>query len=330
MTGVRIHGVLLLIVLAWAFQTWTRERPTAAQRQRMLVWDRDTSSVTAIDYRSARRHVRVTRRSQDGEAYLWGEEIVRRPRPASVAEGAQDVRADTLRYPLGIAGDKLLADLSELRVLRDLGSLDADELRELGLEDPSATVTIEFDDGLRDLHLGRTVFGGSDRYAWDPTGSRGLVVPADVIRPLETGSGALRERALHGFSDSDVVSVRIEARGERRVLRRVSAGPGSPAAWLPADSPQRPDPALSGFMERVGQLAIDGFEPDLSPDALQRLLRVEYLDGRGEPLGFVTLYRDPTDPERDLYLLMSERTRIVARAFQLLAERVVREIPALF
>lgn len=330
MSGVRIHGALLLIALAWAFQTWTRERPTATERERALAWDRDTSSVRAVEYRSGRRDVRVTRRGQGGEAYLWGEEIVCPARSAPVGEGVVDVCTDTLRYPLGIAGTELLADLSELRVLRDLGSLDADRLRELGLEDPSATLTIEFDDGVRRLHLGRAVFGGSDRYAWDPTGSRALVVPVDVIRPLETGSGALRERALHGFSDSDVAAARIEARGEQRVLRRVSSGAGSPVAWSSADDPQRPDPALSGFMERVGQLAIDGFEPDLSPDALERLLRVEYLDGRGEPVGFVTLYRAPGDPEGDLYFLMSERTRIVARAFPLLAERVAREIPALF
>lgn len=320
MRGVKIHGALLLVTLLWAFQTWSRDEPTATERDRVLVWNRDTAEVVAIGYRSERREVRITRRFEAGDAYLWGVEVVRRV-------GADS--ADTLRYPLGAAGERLLADLAELRVLRDLGFLDDARLEELGLSSPGATVTVEFEDDRRVIHLGDVVYGGSDRYAWDPAAGRGLVVPSDVIQPLEIGSGALRERRLHSFRDGDVATVRVESAGRERVMQRVSSGAGAPAAWAPPESPERPDPEFADFMERVSQLAIDGFPPPMDADALEAILRVDYLDERGEPLGFLVLYRDHADPGGDLYLL-SERTHVVARAVRLLAERVEQEVPGLF
>ena len=317
MRGVKIHGVLLLVTLLWAFQTWTREVPTGADRERPLVWDRDTADVVAITYRDPVRRVHVSRQTEGGAAYLQGVDHVQRP--------SQEGRVDTLRYPLGAAGDRLLESVARLRVPRDLGALDELQLEELGLEGTDATLTVEFDDGIRELVVGSTVFGGTDRYALEPATGRVFVLPTDVVRPLATGEGALRQRMVHYFQPAEIASVRVEAGGRERVMETTAQGPGAPSLWFAPDAPDRADAQFGDFMDRVWQLGIEGFEP-VERASLESVVRVEYFDEDGEPLGFVELFRDPAG---ELYL-QSERTHMVARAIRLLAERVVQEVPAQF
>ena len=52
------------------------------------------------------------------------------------------------------------------------------------------------------------------------------------------------------------------------------------------------DPGFGNFMERVGELAIEGFDNLPSPESLRLFLRIEYLDGDGDELGFVEFLRD--------------------------------------
>jgi hypothetical protein len=80
-------------------------------------------------------------------------------------------------------------------------------------------------------------------------------------------------------------------------------------------------------MERVGQLAIAGFEDQVPVESLERLLRVEYAGSEDESLGFLELFRLP---ESGSYYLRSERTRVPARTIQAFAERVEQDLSQIF
>jgi hypothetical protein len=144
---------------------------------------------------------------------------------------------------------------------------------------------------------------------------------------LLTGSGAVRERRVHYFSDSDVARVRVEALGRERVSDRRVRDPRAPAVWTPVDAPDEVDQTFANFMERVGQLAIQGFDAQPDPDSLERLVRIEYSAEAGEGLGFLELFRGSVPGS---YYLTSERTRIPAEAIALLAQRVEQDLSTLF
>jgi len=316
--GVWVHGVLLLLVLVMAFPIFTRQRTRPTDIQGTLIWDRDTTELVSIAYRSADREIEITRRTQDGESFLWGWEVTSQP-------GAPP--SDTLRFPVGVLGSELVKVFAKFRVLRDFGRVEPERQAAFGLVEPSAAITLGFADGTRVIAVGDSIYGGSDRYGSDLSTGSVFVLPARLVGPLQTGSGALRERQVHYFQASDVAYVRIQALGMEREMERAGGEPGAPEVWVSPDDRQRPDQTFANFMERVGQLAISGFATQVGPESLERIMRIEYSGEDAEPLGFVELFRHV---ESGVYFLSSERTRVAATAVKLLAERVEQELPQIF
>ncbi len=340
MRGVKLHGALLATALVWSLLLWTRESPTERLRERVVVWERDTTAVESISYRSSARDVDLSWQDDGSGLFLWGSEISRTRVFPAVAAGTSDsvaasmpadtIRVDTLAFPLGMSGADVVRNLATFRVVRDLGTLagaDANTDR-FGVGDPYARLTIAFSDGERELLIGNQTPGGSDRYALDPSTGSLYVMPADVLGPLDTGAGALRERRLHYFLPGDVSRVQIEANGQARSMVRSDAGPGTPSTWSQPGSGE-PDQTFANFMERVSQLAIEDFERGAAVSPTERRLRIDYFDVDDDPLGFVEVYRRSA-PAGETYYLVSERTRVPALGIRSLAERVDLDLPQLF
>ena len=318
MMGVKIHGALLAIALLLALQTWNREAPTEIEIERTLVWQRDTSAVLSIAYRSEGLDIDLRRHTENDESFWAGSQV-------SYQGGSNVPAFDTLLFPLGLPGNKLIEDFAEFRVVRDLGDIARDRADEFGLDEPEATVFIEFSDGVQELHLGKAPVGSEDRYAWDPPEGSLYVIPADVIRPLMLGSEALRERQVHYFLASDIARVLIKVEGRERVMVRRPSEIGDPAVWYPLGSPEQPDLTFANFMERVGQISIEGFGEEVSAESLIELMRVEYFDENDEPIGFLELYTESREPGGNYYVF-SERTKVLAGAIRSLAETVARDL----
>ena len=81
-------------------------------------------------------------------------------------------------------------------------------------------------------------------------------------------------------------------------------------------------------MQRVGQLAIEGYARQPAAESASTLVRLDYIGHDGEPIGFLELMRD--DSEADLYFLRSETTRIPAHAMGFLARRVEEGLSGVF
>ena len=305
MKELRIHAGLFVVAAVAAFLTWNRETVNEADRGLTLAWDRDTLDVASVHYRSPVADLLIERRTDADGDFLWAVE-------------SREGQPDVLEYPVGAPGHTLVGRLAGLRVIRDLGELSPEQVARYGLADAEERITVRFGDELRELVVGDSVFGGADRYATEAATGVGYVIPADIVNPLRIGEGAIRERWLHHFQDAEIATVRVVAGtgGEPRTMARGEAG-----EWTGPDSAE-PDAGFANLMDRVGQLAIAGYGVDPSSlGNLMPLLRVDYVDAEGSPLGFMELFRD-VGAERDPYYIRSERTRVVARAVTTLAERV--------
>ena len=311
MKGLKMHAALFVVAVVAALLTWNRDTVPEADRGLALAWERDTTDVVAVHYRSPVMDIQVQRRTDDDGSFLWAIEI----------EGAED--PDTLEFPVGAPGHTLVGRLASLRVIRDLGVLSPEMITQFGLDELDQSITVTFRDGQRELALGDSIFGSPDRYALEPATGAGYVVANDIVNPLRIGEGALRERWLHLFADGDVATVRVTSAGGERAMARDESG-----SWTRVGGGQ-PDEAFANFMQRVGQLAIGGYGADPAPGSVRPLLRVDYLDAEGATLGFVELLRDD-GAESDPYLIRSERTRILAHAVTILAERVEQGLGDVF
>jgi hypothetical protein len=321
MRGVKIHATLLAVMVLLALQTWTRDQPQPIREARVQVWERDTTEITSVRYQSRSRELEISLRGEGGDPFFWGVEILPAARP-----GAQ---ADTAAFPIGVRGVQVVNGFADFEVVGVVGQVSPDRDQEFGLDEPTARLTLGFDDGPRVFEIGGAVYESSDYYARDTSTGDVYVLPEDLIGPLQTGEGAVRERRVHYFLDSEIGRVRLEARGQERVVTRAAGGQGGAASWVPQDTPGQADQTFANFMDRLGQLAIERFDRTVPADRLERLLRLDYVSTEGEPLGFVELYSDPLAASETYYLL-SERTRVPAVAIPLLAQRVVQDLEQVF
>jgi hypothetical protein len=359
MKSVRVHAVLLVAGLLVAFTTWVRDDVPANRDASAVIWERKPSAIAGVVYQSGPRTIELERRGAGNAAYVWGKETSPEPAAPAAAGAAQigardstqaaardsaardstqaaarDSAAPRLRtdeFPTGQNTDALLEGLATLRVVRDLGSADSTKQAAYGLTTSDARLTIRFqDDTERVLLLGSRVVGGADRYALDTGANRIYVLSSNLIRPLDAGAAELRLTEFHDFNANQVAAVSVRAQGgERRMLRR-AGNANAPPSWITPGSEQT-DQAFGNFMQQLGQLWINRYQPSMSTDSLEAVLRIEYFDDDADSLGLLELYRTRgAAGSTRVYYLRTPRTIVPGEVYGPLGERIEQDIATLF
>lgn len=303
MTDLRFHAILFGVVLIATYFTWSRDVSYGEEEDVVRIWDRDSTEVSGFGYRIGEVEVRVEHRTDQAGDFLWGTETVGGDDPV------------TTEFPVGSTGRNLLNRLAGLRTVRDLGPLSSETMTRFGLVGASDRLAVQFGDERRELILGDAVYGAEQRYAYEPATGLGHVLPRDVMATLANGQGAIRERWVHRFLVEDLARVRVQLNGTVRTMSRL----GDTGEWTDPGS-MSADVPFGTFMQRVSELAIEGFAARPGPET-RVLVRVEYLDSENELLGFMELLRDD-GREADPYFILSETTRVPAQAMTFLAELV--------
>ena len=303
MTDLRFHAILFGAVLIATFFTWSRDVSYDEDENVVRIWDRDSTDVLAIHYQTREVETRIERRTDQAGDYLWGTETI----------GGDEPR--TTVFPVGPSGQSLLDQIAGLQTVRDLGPLSAEMMTTFGIAGSADRLTVQFRDDQRELILGDQVYGAEQRYAYEPATGVGHVLPREIMTKLANGQEAIRERWVHRFPEEDLAGVRVQLGGTVRTMSRL----GDTGEWADPGSPA-PDVAFGTFMQRVGEVAIQGFATRPGPGT-RVLVRIDYLDSDDQPLGFMELLRDDSR-EADPYFIVTETTRIPAQAMTFLAVRV--------
>ena len=312
MRDLKAHFALFAVAVVATVLTWNRPRVLETTMDLVMVWEHDSTDFKGFHYVDPDLDLRVVRRSGPDGPFYWG------------IEKRGDLSADSLVFPVGGSGPLLMPRLVELPAMRDLGPLSPEQKTRFGLADSNVRLSVEFTNERRDLVVGDSVYGGSDRYVMEPATGRGYVVSRQIITQMELGEGALRQRMLHNFPVREIAGVRIAAgSGRERRMARTESG-----EWTEPGG-DTPDPGFANFMERVDQLTIEGYDSLPPTERLKLVVRIDYLDDDGDVLGFSELLRDDL-VERNVYYLRSESTRIIARAHSVLTERVELAVEDIF
>ena len=327
-----IYAVLLLIALGFAYQTWAREDTTGKDRGSIVIWEAPTEAFTAVRYEGDNLAVDIERRGARDDEYLWAQVIrrwstYRRINPDST-EPTEIV--DTSRFVVGALGEDLVDALTTLRARRDLGVPSAERLSEYGLTDSTTHLTVRVGGHKRTLVVGGRVYALSDRYVLDPETGHVYVLAGHIVQLLEDAASRLPERRLHAFERSAIARTVVRAGGREHVRQRaVGASPGE-EVWTPPDAPDQPDQTFANFMDRLRQLWIGNYKPDVDVAGLELVLRVEYLDRKQQPLGFLELLRRANADGQPEYLIRTELTRVPTTTHNALAEQLATDVAQLF
>ncbi len=84
MRGAIIHGVLLVVMLVYAYRTWTRDKTIEPNVGSVVLWDKPEADIKSIEYKSERKIVKLENRGD----YWWGADTTIELRPKKKEEPA--------------------------------------------------------------------------------------------------------------------------------------------------------------------------------------------------------------------------------------------------
>jgi hypothetical protein len=359
MRGAIVHGVLLVAMLLFAYQTWTRDKSVKPTTGNVVLWNESATALTAIIHDSGDRTIKIENKG-DG---FWGTDtkVTKKPKPKTPppsADGgvpaaeppAPDETVTTVReFPVGEAITPLVTGFSSMRAIRDLGALGDEQKKEYELAEATKTVSVVFGDKTHTLVLGDKVLGGRDRYVLDVDSGRGYVIAASLLEPLEGGERSLQPKSVIPTGD-DVVAIDIKAGDKQKSVARISVADDNGKqvkTWGDAQA-KKADQTTANFLTKIETaLKPTKYDAALDVKAMTSLVTVTYKDARGKVLGTLDLYKQekpaptpPAPPEGQPappppapiveYYVVTERTRVPAQVSKASGDQVEQNIATIF
>jgi hypothetical protein len=322
MKGVLVHGGLLVVMLAFGYQTWTRDKSVHVSTGDVSVWDMSAADLESVTYdqtkpdpatptKNTERTVHIEKKTDAAGAYWWGTETrtEQKAKPQNADAGSNAPPPDTVasttssEFPIGdsfrITGqtqpmtiDEWVKDLSSMHAVRSLGTLSDDKKKEYELNDSDTTISVASKSGKHTFVLGAKVSGSSERYALDVDSGTAYIIAGAMVEPIETGESALKPSSIHGFDATSLDSVEIGSGGKMKKVARITTTDDKGTqtkTWAEAGT-QKADQTLANFVDSLDRLIPDKFDTALKPGDMTPLLTAKYADASGKQIGALALY----------------------------------------
>ncbi len=330
MKGVIVHGVLLVAMLLFGYQTWTREKEVKKTTGDVVLWNHKAGELTSIVWEAPKRTIKLERRGEGAGGYLWGadskmtEKHKAKPKPApdaGVADGGvpaaaatdggvpadagvpaepeKEIVTTTREFPVGEAADKLLKDFSAMHALLDLGTPSDQDKLDYEFDKTGTTLTVVFAGVTRSLVIGKAATSTTGKYVLDVDSGKVYVIASSLLTALEGGENTLKPKIAVPTGDA-IASVEIATpAGKTRRVERISVKDPKTnkvtKTW--GDTATGAADTTAGlFIGKVeSDLKPNKFEPELELGTSTELVTLTYRDAKGGELGKLTLYKRITE-----------------------------------
>ena len=220
MTGkaVALQGGLAALGLLTAHFTWQRE-PERAPGEVNVV-DVTKNDLTAVHYEDDKVAYDLTRAKENGEDSVWihfVDKFVPKADPKSKEPAATTPPIPPRDLRGTEAALKALEQFAPLRSPRAFGVLDAQKIKELGLEGSIKKLDVTAKGDTRHFTIGQPQgTPGGESFIRDAGDGRVYVMPRGLLGDLQAAQGRLIDRRMHTFATADFDRVKLTAGGKSR------------------------------------------------------------------------------------------------------------------
>jgi hypothetical protein len=306
-------GVLLLSLGA-AWLQFTAE-PDKIGDNEVLIMANQSTQIEQIDWIATQQEVHVFRKSDDNGDYLWVEYIDKK-----TPEEPQQ------KYFLaGKNGDKLLDHLSPLVGIR---KLDTDvPLNTLGLDEPSAQLSITSNGKTRVFSIGDEAYGTKDLYVRDDASNELFLVDDSKLRNLQQARTTLPNRALFTQETKQATSAILTWQDASLSLTHQNWQDTKNAQWIYSETSTKDATQIQTWLSKALRISVSRSAApaeDLSTLTDQFSLTLSWENGEPQTATYAQLSSDSSwwakTPSTRGYVRVSGRT----------LEGLTEDIPALF
>lgn len=301
--SVMAHSILALGSLLLAYLVWTDESPSHDVDE-VTIFECAPEDLDSVTLSLEDKDVTLElSRDEDDELDAW----------VTLERHPEDGEPSRQRFAASDAVDDLLEQLAPLRARRSLGTLDEEQTADVGLDEPSGSLTLRCGDRSEEFELGGRAYGSGDRYA--RRGETVYLIGNERLQPIESAELRLMERRLHTFEWPEVAALEIDAFDRHERLLQRNRMDEASAQWVDADRPDTRNELYGNWLATYPRLRVQRYlegepgsdlEQEDAPDPVP-VMRLTFEDEEGEPLGRLELSRVDVSPPA--YYARTETTR---------------------
>jgi hypothetical protein len=335
MTGrsLAIQGGLAAVGLVAVYATWQREPERAPGA--VTVIDASKSDVTLVRYEDDASAVDMTRGKVGDKDGVWLHLVTKpkadpkKPDPAKPDPAKPDakktdpktdpkadpkaevkpepknphkpdVKADAppappRDLPGADAATKLYDQFAPFVSQRAFGVLEANKLKELGLDNPKRKLEVTVKGAVRRYEIGQPAAQTTgEAFLRDTRDGRVYLMPRNILAELSNAAHMV-DRRLHTFELGDFDKVKLSAGGKQKEFVHVGRESKATAGFAPAKTPDKKDQMAKNWHDalwRVFPTELLGKGEEPAAGKITVLLRVDYTEGGGA-VGWIEIGRAP-------------------------------------
>lgn len=238
-----VPSTILLLSLAGAWMQLTAE-PDKIGDNEVLVMANQATNIESIDWVSSKQEVHVSQRTDEVGTYLWVEYIDKK---------APDDPQQKY-FIAGKNGDKMLDNLSPLIGIRKLDG--STSLEEIGLDEPTATLTITSNGSTRQFSIGDEAYGTKDLYLRDDKSNELFLVDDSKLRQIRQARTTLPNRALFSKDTKVAEAANIQWNGQSLKLTHQNWQDSKNASWVYTDSPEADATQIQTWLTKALRVSV--------------------------------------------------------------------------
>jgi len=300
-----VQSGIAALGLVTMYATWQREPERAPGA--VTVIDASKSDVTRIHYEDESTAVDFMPGDTGNDAGVWLH-LVTKPK----AETKPDAKTDTKTPPKpepktpppppprdlkGADNAKhIYEQFAPLISMRAFGVLDANKLKEIGLDNPKRKLEVTVKGEVRRYDIGQpSVQAGGESFIRDQRDGRVYLMPRNMLMDLQNASH-LVDRRLHAFEAIDYDRITLSAGGKQKEFVVIGRESPKTAGLANAKTPDKRDQTAKNWNDQLwrmfpSELLGKGEEPkDGKPTPV---LKVTYNDGK-KTVGWIEIGRIET------------------------------------
>ena len=309
MTGraLAVQGGVAVLGLITVYATWQREPEHAPGA--VTVIDASKSDVTLIRYEDESSAVDMTRGKVGRDDGVWLH-LVAKPKAETKPDPAKpDQKADPKATPKPEAkpapvapprdlpgaenAKKIFDQFAPFVSMRAFGVLDANKLKEIGLDNPKKKLEVTVKGAVRRYEIGQPATQTSgEAFLRDTRDGRVYLMPRAMLSELQNASHMV-DRRLHTFDLADFDRIKLTAGSKTKEFVQVGRESRSTAGFAPAKTPDKKDQMAKNWHDslwRIFPTEILGKGEQPPGGKLTTLLRVDYMEGK-DSVGWVEIVR---------------------------------------
>ena len=303
MTGraLAVQSGVAALGLVIVYATWQREPEHAPGA--VTVIDASKSDVTLIHFEDEASAVDLTRGNTGDEAGVWLHLVTKPKAEPKVdpkdpkASAKPEPKPTTPPPPRDLPGaenaKKLYEQFAPFVSQRAFGALDANKLKELGLDSSKRKLEVTVKGAVRRYEIGQpAVQTAGEAFLRDTRDGRVYLMPRNILSELQNASHMV-DRRLHTFEPTDFDRIKLTMGAKSKEFVQVGRESRSTAGFAAAKTPDKRDQTAKNWHDslwRIFPTELLGKGEEPAGGKVNVVLRVDYSEGK-DSVGWVEIGR---------------------------------------